>query len=337
MRAWELGPQDGLTSLRVAQREQPKPNDGETLVKVHAACLNHRDLLCLRGHYGLPKSENRIMASDGVGTIAQINGDIHGLAVGQRVISPHFATWLDGKFSPVFFADDVGISRDGWLADYIVLPTSALIAVPDSVTNESAATLAAAGTTVWHGLVSFGAIHPSDLVLTLGTGGVSLFALQIAKAMGAQVAITSSSDDKLEKCKGLGADFTVNYKDRPDWEAALLEQTDGRGADIVIDTIGFAAIEKTIAAAASEGRIAMIGALAGHIGQTPNLFGIIGKNLTLKGLTSGSRAMLDDLMGAVAAHKIKPVVSHIFEFDEAAEAVSYLEKASHMGKVMIKV
>ena len=337
MRAWELGPQNGLTSLRLAQREQPKPNDGETLIKVQAACLNHRDLLCLRGHYGPPKSENRIMASDGVGTIAQINGDTHGLTVGQRVISPHFATWLDGKFSPAFFGNDVGISRDGWLADYIVLPTSALIAVPDDVSDEAAATLAAAGTTVWHGLVSFGSIQKDDLVLTLGTGGVSIFALQIAKALGAQVAITSSSDDKLEKCKELGADIMINYKNRPDWEAALLEQTNGRGADIVVDTIGFASIEKNITAAAPEGRIAMIGGLAGQLGETPNLFGIIGKNLTLKGLTSGSRAMLEELVSAVAAHDIKPVVSHMFDFNQAAEAFSYLEKASHMGKVMLRL
>lgn len=335
MRAWEFGLQDGVSSWHLADRPRPIPQPGETLIKVHAACLNHRDLLALRGAYGQRKPKDRIPLSDGVGHIEEINGDTHGLAVGQRVISPHFATWIEGEFSPSVFANDVGVSRDGWLADYIILPTSALVRVPDRVSDEIAATLAAAGTTAWHGLVTFGKIQPNDVVLTLGTGGVSMFALQIAKALGARVAITSSSDEKLLTCKKLGADIVINYRDRPDWEAVLLEETEGRGASLVVDTTGFSSLDKTVAAAAPNARIAMIGALDTQSDRIPNLFGIIGKNITLKGITSGSKAMLEELVAFVELENMAGSANRVFTFEQATDACNYLREGSHMGKVMI--
>lgn len=337
MKAWTFGDQTGLASLRLADLPTPQPKAGETLVRVHAAALNHRDLLTLRGAYGPRKPEDRIPLSDGVGTIVAIEGDHRGLAPGQRVIAPHFASWIDGPFSPAIFAQDVGISRDGWLAEYICLPTASLVGLPDVISDEVAVTLAAAGTTAWHGLVEFAGAKRGDLVLAPGTGGVAIMALHIAKALGAQVAITSSSDEKLERCRELGADFGVNYRSRPDWAAALLEQTGGRGADIVIDTIGLGEIEQTLAVAAPNGRIALIGGLSGAPGHAPNMFGMIGKNLTLKGITSGSRAMLADLVGVVAAKAITPLVDRTFPFAEADQACAHLDRGGHMGKVVITV
>ncbi len=337
MKAYQMGPQDGLASLNYVERPDPVAGANEILVRVTAACLNHRDLLALRGQYGPLKAENRVPLSDGVGEIVAVGDGVTDLKKGQRVIAPHFATWRDGPFTPAVFAHDLGMSADGWLADYIVLPASSAILVPDLVTDHQAATLAAAGATVWHCINSFGKMQPGDLVLTLGTGGVSIFTLQIAKALGATVAITSSSDDKRSKCRDMGADITINYRDRPDWDVALMEESGGKGADVIVETAGFATLEKSIAAAAPNGRIALIGGLAGAAEAAPNMFGIIGKNLTLKGITSGSRAMLADVLALVAKSGMIPLVDQIFDFDDAPLAFSYLDSGSHMGKVMISV
>ena len=338
MKAYEIGPQDGLSGLRLVDRVAAIRGPGEILVKPCLACLNHRDLLILKGQYGALRPEARIPLSDGVGEIMALGEGSTGLAIGDRIIAPHFATWLDGSFSPSVFGADIGASADGWLAEQLALPASAAIKLPASISDRSAATLAAAGTTVWHALVSFGQIKPGDTVLTLGTGGVSIFALQIAKALGARVAITSSNDDKLASCRALGADITINYRAAPDWAGALIAQTDGKGADIIIETAGYENLGQSIAAAAVNGRIALIGALAGQPGASlPNFGGIIGKNLVLKGITSGSRAMLCDLVNLVATSGLEPVVDRVFPFDDAALAYAHLEGGGHLGKVMISV
>ncbi len=334
MKAFEMGPQDGLAGLRCVHRPMPEPAANELLLKVHAACLNHRDLLALNGQYGAIKPQNRIPLSDGVGTIVAMGDAVSGFAKGQRIIAPHFVTWIDGKYNPAIFASDLGISRNGWLAEYITIPAAAAIFVPGTVSDASAATLAAAGTTAWHCMVSFGGLKPGDLVLALGTGGVSIFVLQLAKALGAQVAITSSSDEKLEKCRAMGADYTINYRSSSDWPAALLEATGGRAADIIVDTVGLAGLEQTIEAAAPNARLALIGGLAGMMDRPPNMFGLLAKNLTLKGITSGSRAMMLDMLNVVAENNIEPLVDSRFAFDEAPAAYAHLASGNHMGKVM---
>lgn len=338
MKAYQIGKQDGLSSLTLVERDLPVAARGEILVQPRFACLNHRDLLTLRGSYGPRKDETRIPLSDGVGEVVSVGDGVDNFAVGDRVISPHFIGWIDSDFSPEIFANDLGISADGWLAERIKLPASAAIRLPDEVSDKQAATLASAGTTVWHALVVFGGIKPGDLLLTLGTGGVSILALQIAKALGAKVAITSSSDDKLEMARKLGADYSVNYRTTIDWPEALSEQTGGRGADIIVETAGFATLGQSIAAAAHNGRLALIGGLAGQAGDSPpTFFGIIGKNLILKGITSGSRAMLSDLLDLVAKTGMVPVVDHVFPFEEAHDAYAYLDRSGHLGKVMISV
>jgi NADPH:quinone reductase-like Zn-dependent oxidoreductase len=235
------------------------------------------------------------------------------------------------------FAQDLGVTRDGWLAEKIALPAAALIPLPDGVSNHTAATLAVAGGTVWHAMVAFGQVKPGELVLAQGTGGVSIFALQLAKAMGAQFAITSSSDAKLERCRAMGADYAVNYCTHPDWAAALLEATGGRGADVVVDTLGFPALGATVNATAVEGRIATLGALSGtpQDAATASQGLIIAKNITIKGIASGSRDMLEAALGVVADKSVETVVDRVFDFDEAAAAYAHLESGAHMGKVVV--
>lgn len=338
MRCWEIGDRSGIGGLRQTERPDPSPGAGEVLVAVRAAGLNYRDLMILAGTYGRDLPPGRIPLADGVGEVVAVGGDVAGLPTGTRVIAPHFLDWLDGPYSMGVFANDLGATRDGWLAERVVLPAAAVIAVPESVSDATAATLAVAGATVWHAMVAFGGAGPGSLVLAQGTGGVALFALQLAKALGAQVAITSSSRDKLERCRQLGADYAIDYRARPDWAAALLEATGGRGADVVIDTLGFPALGETIAACAAEARIGTVGALSGSPADTAaaSQGAIIAKNIAIKGIASGSGAMLAAALDVVARRGIEMVVDRRFGFDEAPAAFHHLESGAHLGKVLIE-
>ncbi len=343
MKAWEIGPRcdgGGIGSLRQTEREDPRPGVGEVLVRVTAAGLNYRDLMVLRGQYGSDLPDTRIPLTDGVGVVEALGDGIEGLKVGDRVIAPNFLDWLDdGGFGFHIFADDLGVTRDGWLAEKIVLPASAAIAVPANVPDETAAALAVVGATVWHAMVAFGEAGPGKLVLAQGTGGVSIFALQLAKALGADFAITSSSDEKLTKACAMGADFAINYRDTDDWSTALLEATGGRGADVVVDTIGFGEFGKTVAATGVEGRIGTLGALSGSPQDAPDFDqgSIIGKNITIKGIASGHRGMLEAALKVVAEHGIAMLVDRDFAFDDARAAYEHLDSGAHMGKVLIRV
>jgi NADPH:quinone reductase-like Zn-dependent oxidoreductase len=252
------------------------------------------------------------------------------------VICAHFATWIDGAFSPAFFGTDLGVTRDGWLAEAVAVPAAALVKVPDAIPDTQAGTLVASGVTAWNALIEFGRLKAGETVLALGTGGVSITAPQIAKAAGARVAITSSSDEKLARARELGADITINYRTTPDWPAALLAETGGAGADIVVETGGFATLTQSIAAAAAGGRIAIIGALAGNAADgLPNYGSIIGKNLLIGGIASGSRAMLARLLNAAEINNIVPVIDSSFAFDDAPAAYAHLKSGTHLGKVVI--
>ena len=337
MNAWEIGPKSGIDGLRLAERPAPAPGPGEVLIDVIAAGLNYRDLMVLDGKYGNNLPETRIPLADGVGLISALGEGVEGWTPGDRVIAPHFVSWIDGPFSMAAFGRDLGSTLDGWLARQIVIPAAALIRVPDGVSDASAATMAVVGCTVWHAMITFGGIGPGSLVLAQGTGGVSIFALQLAKALGAQMAITSSSDAKLARCRSIGADFTVNYRTRPDWAAALLEATGGRGADVVVDTLGFPALGETVAACAVNARIGTVGALAGApqalAGVSQGM--LIARNIAIKGIASGSRAMLEQALRAFAASGSEMVVDRSFAFAEAPAAFRHLASGAHLGKVVI--
>jgi NADPH:quinone reductase-like Zn-dependent oxidoreductase len=338
MKVFEIGEQQGLASLTASERPEPVPGPGEAVLHVRAVCLNHRDLNIVSGTYGPRRPTNRVPVSDGVGEVVALGEGVAGVAVGDRAICGHFCSWLDGAFSPSVFGRDLGVTLDGWLAEKIVVPAAALVKVPDSVSDERAVALGAAGLTAWHARVEVGRIKAGDLVLTLGTGGVSIFALQLAKLHGARVAITSSSDEKLAQAKALGADILVNYSRDPDWAAAVMAGSGGAGADIVVETGGLATLSQSIAAAAPNGRIALIGALAGApSGVLPNFSSILGKNLVLRGITAGNRRMLADLVRAVDAGGLVPVIGARFDFDAAPEAYALLKSGACVGKVLVRM
>ncbi|MGF7153418.1 zinc-dependent alcohol dehydrogenase family protein [Novosphingobium gossypii] len=337
MKAYTIGSQQGIASLTAVTKDVPQPGPGQVLVKVQAAALNHRDILIVSSKYGAPRPESRVPVSDGVGEIAVLGEGVSGFEAGERVIAPHFVAWTDGPFSPAYFGHDIGVTHDGWLAEYVLIPAHALVKVPDSLTNRQVAALSGAALTAWNAIVEVGKVKAGDSVLALGTGGVSIMALQIARMCGARVAITSSSDEKLEQARALGADVTVNYRNDPEWEKTVFAAL-GNGADIVIETGGLATLRQSIAAAAPLGRIAIIGALAGTVSDPlPNFGTIIGKNLAIHGIAAGGRAMLQRLVNAIAANGMEPVVNKVFGFDEARDAYAYVHSGDHFGKVMIQI
>ena len=338
MRAWELGAQEGVQSLRLAERPDPTPGPGEVVVAVRAACVNHRDLIVVSGGYRARKPETQVPCSDGVGEVVALGDGVTTAALGQRVSCVHFLEWTAGAFSRSLFATDLGSTRDGWLAEKIVLPALALVKVPDSVGDARATPLPSAGVAAWHGVVEIGGVRAGDTVLTLGTGGVSIFALQIAKLHGARVAITSSNPAKLETARALGADIVIDTGATPDWSTALLEATGGAGADIIVETGGYQSLPQSLLAAAANGRIALIGALSGAPGGELSNFGMmIAKSLTLRGVAGGSRAMLAGLLRAVDVGGVVPPIDRTFAFEDAPAAYAHLKSAQHVGKVMIRL
>lgn len=337
MKAFQIGSQTGIGSLTATTRPDPDAGPGEAVLKVRLIGLNNRDVQVINGKYGPKKPEERVPLSEGVGEVIAVGAGVTTIKVGDRAVFAHFTSWIDGDFSMAYFGADLGISYDGWLAEQVKVPGAALIPVPDGVSDEQAI-LASAGLTAWHALVEVGKVKAGDLVLTLGTGGVSIYALKIAKTAGARVAITSSSDEKLALAKSLGADILVNYKATPDWASEVNRLSGGKGADIVVETGGQATLGGSINAAAVNGRIVIIGALAGPASEGLSNYGaVIGKNLTLKGIAEGSRAMFARLLRAVEANGITPVIDKTFAFDAAGEAYAYLASAEHVGKVLIKL
>jgi NADPH:quinone reductase-like Zn-dependent oxidoreductase len=339
MKAWQIGAKTGIDGLRLADHDDPVPGVGEVLVQVTAAGLNYRDLMVLEGNYGTNLPESRVPTADGVGVIEALGDGVSGWNIGQRVIAPHFLGWHDGAYSMAVFGRDLGVTGDGWLQERIVLPAGALVAVPDGMSDENAATFAVGGSTVWHAMVAFARVEPGELVLAQGTGGMAIFALQLAKAMGAQCVITSSSDEKLERCRAMGADYTINYKTRPDWAAALLEVTGGRGADVVVDTLGFGSLGETVSACATNARIGTLGGLSGtpQTQSGASQGALIGKNITIKGIASGSRAMLASALEVFARSGQRIMVDRVFAFSDAPTAFHFLKSGAHFGKVMVKI
>ncbi|WP_416638148.1 zinc-dependent alcohol dehydrogenase family protein [Pseudomonas sp. OHS18] len=269
MQAFQIGNQQGLDSLTATTRPDPVAGPGEVLVAPRLVGLISRDVQLLRGVYGARQAPERIPVSEGVGEVIAVGAGVDNLKPGDRVVCGHFPSWLDGEFRPYVFAHDIGISHDGWLAERVVLPAAAVIQVPASLADRDVAALASAGLTAWNALVEVCKVKPGELVLCLGTGGVSLAALKLARLRGARVAITSSSDEKLHIVRELGADITINYRQHPDWAARLMALTDNTGADVIIETGGQDTLGQSIAAAAANARIAVIGVPPGSNRRFP--------------------------------------------------------------------
>lgn len=330
MKAFEV--KQGSTSIEglvATERERPEPGPGQVLVRMHAASLNFRDLAIVRGKYfGGPIAHDTIPLSDGAGRVEAVGENVEQFAVDDRVV----ATFTQGS-GPM---NALGSPLDGVLAEYAVFDEQGLLPVPEHLSYEQAATLPCAGVTAWNALFGGRQVVPGETVVTLGTGGVSLFVLQLAKAGGARVVITSSSDAKLDKARALGADATINYKSRPEWAEAVAELTGGAGAEQIVDLGGPGTLPQSYQAVGHGGEIAMIGVITRPEADLSPL-PLMPKAATLRGIFVGGKPLFEALNRAVTVNAIKPVIDSVFELDAAVEAYEYLRSAQHMGKVVIRV
>lgn len=330
MKAFEV--KQGSTSMEglvAAERERPEPGAGQVLVRMRAASLNFRDLAIVRGKYfGGPVARDTIALSDGAGSVEAVGANVERFAVGDRVV----ATFTQGE-GPM---NALGSPLDGVLAEYAVFDEQGLLNVPEHLTYEQAATLPCAGVTAWNALIGGRQISPGETVVTLGTGGVSLFVVQLAKAAGARVIITSSSDAKLEKARALGADATINYKSRPEWAEAVAELTGGAGAEQIVDLGGPGTLPQSYQAVGHGGEIAMIGVITRPEGDLSPL-PLMPKAASLRGIFVGGRPLFEALNCAVSVNAIEPVIDSVFELDAAPQAFEYLASAGHLGKVVIRI
>ena len=333
MKVYELGEQGSVDTLRMVERPMPTPGPGEALVRIRASALNYRDHMIINLIDSAQKPETRIPLSDGAGDAVAVGEGVTDLKPGDRVIMSFITDWLDGPLQPQYFGSDLGGGCDGTLAEFAVFPAASLVPVTDALSYEEAASLTCAGVTAWCLLVEFGRMKPGDIVLLLGTGGVSLFGVQFAHMMGAEAVITSSSDEKLARAKKLGARHGINYRTDERWGARVEELTGG--ADIVIETGGAATLEQSIEAAAFNGRIGLIGMLGG-VDIKCDPLGLLWKNITLKGILAGNRRSIGDMTRAIAASGMKPVVDKVFSFDQAHAAYRHLASGRHFGKIVIR-
>lgn len=323
-------------ALQLKKSSQPpavlKPHD--VRVKIHAVSLNYRDLLPLRG----PGSDTRdglIPLSDAAGTIIEVGPAVTRWKEGDRVASTFFADWQSGPFKKAYLTSARGGGNtDGVFSEQIVAPDTSIVEIPAHLSYAEAATLPCAGVTAWHALVERGQLQRGETVLIQGTGGVALFALQLAAAIGAKPIVISSSDQKLERAAALGAWKTINYRTQPDWDKAVLDVTHGDGADHVLELGGPDTFERSIAAVAAGGKIAQIGVLTGF-GPTPNLLPVQFMNAQIHGICVGSGAHFTTMNHFLHAHHIKPVIDTTFAFEQAPEAYDHLASGRHFGKVVI--
>jgi NADPH:quinone reductase-like Zn-dependent oxidoreductase len=335
MRAWEI-PDDtgGVEALRLSDRPTPEPGPGEVRVRVRAVSLNYRDLSTVESPKGrLPKFPT-IPNSDGAGEIAAIGPGVSGWRVGDRVAGCFFQDWEGGDCTPEAMASALGGARDGMLAEEVVLSARGIVPIPGHLSFEEAACLPCAGLTAWHMLTRPDPVLPGDTVLILGTGGVSVFAQQFCALMGARTIVTSSSDAKLARMTALGAGAGVNYAATPDWEAAVLELTGGRGVDRVMEVGGPGTLAKSVAATRVGGRVSLVGILTGAQGAV-NPTDIMRKSITLTGIYVGPRTMFAEMNRAIAAHGLRPVIDLRVPFDEAPEAFRAMRAAGHFGKIVV--
>jgi NADPH:quinone reductase-like Zn-dependent oxidoreductase len=305
-------------------------------VRMRAVALNQRDLMIAEGLSGVP-GRTIVPASDGAGEVVEVGADVTTIRIGDRVITTFFPDWIAGAPSETSVARALGGSMGGVLAEEVVLPESAWVPMPANLSYIEGATLTCAGVTAWHALFGLDPLRPGATVALLGTGGVSIWALQLAKAAGLRVIITSSDEGKLERARSLGADATVNYRSTPEWSAAISELTAGNGVDRVLDVGGADTVAQSIEALSMGGSVAIIGRLAGSDPARFDPVALYGGGKKLVGLMVGSRAMTSDLARFVEDKQLHPVIDRVFPFEQARTAYAYLDAAAHLGKVVISI
>jgi NADPH:quinone reductase-like Zn-dependent oxidoreductase len=335
MRAYRLDA-FGLENLKLVDVPTPAPGPGEVLLDVRAMSLNYRDLMVVKGLYNPRLRLPATPLSDGAGVISAVGPGVTHVQVGQQVCSHFISGWLDGRFRPEYTGTTLGTPQAGLAAEQVILPATAVVPIPLTYDFAQAATLPIAALTAWSALRTIGNVTAGQIVLTLGTGGVSIFALQMAKLMRAQVIITSSSDEKLEKARRLNADYLINYKSRPDWETVVLEFTQGEGADLTVETGGAGTLGKSMRATRAEGIIAMLGALTG-LKLELDLRPVLNRRLHIAGVFVDSRAAFEAMNRFVEENALQPVISRRFPFEELPAALRAMEAGEHFGKIVVEI
>jgi NADPH:quinone reductase-like Zn-dependent oxidoreductase len=337
MRAYQL-PKGGagIDALAVVDRPVPKPQYRQVLVKVAACSLNYRDLGITRGTYRMPVRENVVPLSDGAGEVVEVGPGVTRVKTGDKVAGCFFQRWVGGEPSPTLQASALGGALDGMLAEFAVLEEDGVVKIPAHLSLEEGATLPCAGVTAWDAIMNHAKLIAGQSVLLLGTGGVSIFGLQLAHAMGIIAIVTSSSDAKLARAKALGAACGINYKTTPDWDKAAVEFTGGRGVDHVLEVGGGATLTRSFGAIRHGGKISIIGSVSGGATElNPGL--IFSKRANVQGISVGSMQMFEAMNAAIAANKIKPTIDRVFGFDEVKAAFNHMAAGAHFGKIVVRV
>lgn len=334
MKAMRLKKPGGLDNLFVGDCEAGAPGPNEIRVELHASSLNYHDYLVVKGM--IPVEEGRIPMSDGGGVVTAIGSNVRDFAVGDNVASTFFPDWISGDVAlPEYMRQVPGDRSEGYAREVVTAAATSFTKAPKGYSHAEAATLTCAGLTAWRALVVNGNMKAGDVVLVQGTGGVSIFALQFAKAAGATVIATSSSDEKIERLKKLGADHTINYKSEPNWGAAAKKWTGGRGVDHVVEIGGAGTMQQSIAASKLGGHISLIGVLAGLQGDVSTVT-IMGMQLRVIGLSVGSRQHQQDMIRAIDANGIKPVIDSSFPLEKLGAAFRHQESNKHFGKICVE-
>ncbi len=335
MKAYEIN-EFGIDNLTLVERDEPTPKGNEVKVKFHAASLNYRDLMMVKGFYNPKLKTPLVPLSDGAGEVVEIGEAVTKFKIGDRVTPIFMQGWIDGEIDYGKAKTALGGDTDGCLREFGTFDENGLICIPDHFSYEEAATLPCAAVTAYNALFESGRMKSDDSVLLLGTGGVSIFALQLAAALGTKIIITSSSDEKLQRAEKLGAENLINYKTTEDWDKAVLDLTEKRGVDHVVEVGGAGTMQRSVNAVKMGGHVAVIGVLAGKGDFNPTV--LLMKTVRLQGIFVGSRQMFEDMNRMLCQYvHIKPVIDKTFEFGEVKDALKYMEAGAHFGKIVVKI
>lgn len=334
MRAYRFS-QFGLENLKLETLDDPRPGPGEILLDVKAVSLNYRDLMVVKGWYNPKLPLPAVPLSDGAGLVAAVGPDVTRVRPGDRVVSHFISGWIEGPFQAEYVGTTLGLPGPGLAAEQVLLPAAAVLPIPTDYDFRQAATLPIAALTAWSALVTEGRVRAGQTVLTLGTGGVSMFAVQFAKALGARVIVTSGSDEKLARAKDAGADHGINYRANPDWEKEVLKLTERRGADLVVENGGAATLTRSLRAVRASGVIAMLGALTG-LQDRVDLAPVLMKRIHIVGIMVDSRAAFEAMNVFIDKHRITPIIDRVFPFERLPEALRLMEAGGHFGKIVVE-
>lgn len=333
MKAFQIQGGFGLDALKLVEREAPSAGPGEVVVRLRAASLNYRDLLVVRGQYNPRMPLPRVPLSDGAGEVVEVGAGVSEWKVGDRVAGCFFQDWAGGPLTDRAAKSALGGAIDGVAAELVAFRSEGLVRVPGHLSWQEGATLPCAALTAWHALIE-GGLRPGQSVLTLGTGGVSLFAVQFAKLAGARVIVTSGQDDKLARALELGADAGINYRSQPEWDRRVRELTGGEGVDQVVELGGAGTLPLSMRAVRTGGRINLIGVLSGAAGEVNPLPAVM-RGLTMQGIYVGCRTMFEAMNRALELHQVHPVIDRSFAWQDLPAALSYMESAQHLGKIVL--